>query len=196
MVNIMTVNFSSVKPYLLPFMSRNAFSQLIRLLMLSLLVSIPSVNAEEKKAASFASEFEALTENNLPQYVSQMSHRYYSQVELLGKYFDLYQQRNDPRGFNVWHLRGFSPNFSMLDAENQLVASANEEFLAERPEKALTTIFAELKDVSVNLMLAFRDNDPQAFKAANAKVEDHSAQIAALLKAHGLDKEIREISLN
>ena len=45
-------------------------------------------------------------------------------------------------------------------------------------------------------MLAFRDNDPQAFKAANAKVKDHSAQIAALLKAHGLDKEIREISLN
>lgn len=164
--------------------------------MLSLLVSIPSVHAEEKKAASFASEFEALTEDNLPQYVSQMSQRYYNQVELLGKYFDLYQQRNDPRGFNVWHLRGFSPNFSMLDAENQLVAVANQKFLAERPEKALTTIFAELKDVSVNLMLAFRDNDPQAFKAANAMVKDHSAQIAALLKAHGLDKEIREISLN
>jgi len=164
--------------------------------MLSLLVSIHSVQADEKKAASFASEFEALTEDNLPQYVSQMSQRYYNQVELLKKYFDLYQQRNDPRGFNVWHLRGFSPNFSMLDAENQLVAGANEEFLSERPEKALTTIFAELKDVSVNLMLAFRDNDPQAFKAANAKVEDHSAQIAALLKAHGLDKEIREISLN
>jgi hypothetical protein len=177
-------------------MFRNTLRQLLGLLMLSLLVSIHSVQADEKKAASFASEFEALTEDNLPQYVSQMSQRYYNQVELLKKYFDLYQQRNDPRGFNVWHLRGFSPSFSLLDAENQLVAASNQKFLAERPEKALTTIFAELKEVSVNLMLSFRDNDPQAYKAANAMVKDHSAQIAILLESHGLDKEIRGVSLN
>lgn len=164
--------------------------------MVSLLVSIHSVHADEENMESFASEFEVLTQNNLPQYVSQMSQRYYNQVELLGKYFELYQQRNDPRGFNVWHLRGFSPNFSMLNTENQLVAVANQKFLEERPEKALTTIFAELKEVSVNLMLAFRDNDPQAFKTANAMVKEHSAQIAILLEAHGLDKEIRDISLN
>lgn len=192
----MAFNFSSTKSFLLPFMSRDAFGQLLGWLMISWLVSIQSVHADEKKTAAFASEFEVLTEENLPHYVSQMSQRYYDQVKLLGKYFKLYQQKNDPRGFNVWHLRGFSPNFSMLDAENHLVAVANEKFLAERPEKELTTIFAELKEVSVNLMVAFRDNDPQAFKTAKAMVNDHSAQIAILLKAHGLDKEITEISLN
>jgi len=192
----MTANFSSGKLFRPSSFTKKSIIQLLWLLALSLLVSMQTVKANEENTESFAAKFEVLTERNLSQYVSQMSQRYYNQVELLGKYFKLYQQKNDPRGFNVWHLRGFSPNFSMLDAENQLVAIANETFLAERPEKALTTIFGELKDVSVNLILAFRDNDPKAFKAANAQVKSHSEQVAALLKAHNLHDEIRELSLD
>lgn len=192
----MTVNLSSGKFFLLHSLSRYSFGQILWLFLVLLLVSVHSVHAGEENTESLASEFEVLTENNLSQYVSQMSQRYYDQVELLGKYFKLYQQKNDPRGFNVWHLRGFTPNFSALNAENQLIAAANEKFLTDQPEKALTTIFAELREVSVNLMLAFRDNDPQAFKVANAMVQKHSAQIAILLEAHGLDKEIRQVSLN
>lgn len=195
MVSNMTVNFYSGK-FFIHSISRYSFSQLLWVFLLFLLLTIQSVQANEENAESFASEFAVLTEDNLPQYVSQMSQRYYTQVELLGNYFQLYQQKNDPRGFNVWHLRGFSPNFSMLDAENQLVAVANEKFLAQRPEKTLTTIFAELKEVSVNLMVAFRDNDPQAFKAADAQVKEHKEQLAAFLKSHNLDKEVQDISLN
>jgi hypothetical protein len=44
-------------------------------------------------------------------------------------------------------------------------------------------------------MLAFRENDPQAFKAANAMVKEHGDQIAALLKTHNLNEEIREVTL-
>lgn len=191
----MTVNFYSEK-FFLTSISRQSFRQLLWLFMFSLLLTIQSVQANEENTESFSSEFAVLTEDNLPQYVSRMSQRYYAQVELLNNYFQLYQQKNDPRGFNVWHLRGFTPNFSALNAENQLVAAANDKFLAERPEKALTTIFAELREISVNLMVAFRDNDPQAFKLANAKVKEHKEQIATLLKAHNLDKEIQDISFN
>tara|TARA_R100000388_G_C7235642_1_gene157649 strand:+ start:1058 stop:1672 length:615 start_codon:yes stop_codon:yes gene_type:complete len=193
MVVDMTFKVSSGK-FFRTSISRVTFIQILSLF--SMLILMPSVKANEENTESFVAEFEILTEDNLSQYVSQMSQRYYEQVELLNKYFQLYQQKNDPRGFNVWHLRGFTPNFSAINAENQLIAAANDKFLAERPEKALTTIFAELRDISVNLMVAFRDNDPQAFKLAKAKVKEHKEQIATLLKAHNLDKEIQDISLN
>ncbi|WP_417550407.1 hypothetical protein [Methylophaga sp.] len=191
----MTFDFLSANFFLLARESKQSFRSLLWLLV-AMLVPLPSVQANEENEESFVTEFSMLTEDNLPQYVSRISHRYYEQVEMLGRYFQLYQQKRDPRGFNVWHLRGFSPKFNALNDENQLIAKANEAFLSDRPETALTTIFAELRDVSVNLMVAFRDNDPEAFKLANAKVKEHNEQIATLLRAHNLDKEIRDISLN
>lgn len=196
MVSNMTVNFFSGKSFLLAFTSRQAINQLVGLFIFCLLLSVPLAQASEESKESFVTEFAELNEANLPQYVSKLSHRYHEQVELLGKYFHLYQQKRDPRGFNVWHLRGFTPSFDALNDENQQIAKANENFLADRPEQALSTIFAELRDVSVNLMLAFRENDPQAFNAANAMVREHGDQLAAILKTHNLNKEIREVSLN
>lgn len=195
MVSNMTVNFYSGK-FFLTSISRQSFSHLLWVFLLSLLLTLQSVQANEENTESFSSEFAVLTEDNLPQYVSSMSQRYYAQVELLSNYFHLYQQKNDPRGFNVWHLRGFTPSFNTLNDQNQQIAIANEEFLAERPEKTLSIFFAELKKVSVNLMVAFRDNDPQAFNVANTQVKSHSEQIGLLLKRHNLNNEIREISLN
>ena len=191
----MTVNFFSVKSFLLSVTPRQAINQLMGLSFFCLMLSVPLAQANEESTESFVTEFAQLNEANLPQYVSKLSHRYYEQVALLGKYFQLYQQKRDPRGFNVWHLRGFTPSFNALNDESQQVAEANEKFLADRPEQALTAIFAELRDVSVNLMLAFRENDPQAFKAANAMVKEHGDQIAAILKTHKLNEEIREVSL-
>ncbi|ODN67700.1 hypothetical protein A9E74_00530 [Methylophaga muralis] len=195
MVSNMTVNFFSGNSFLLSLTSRQAINQLLGLFIFCLMLSIPVAQANEENTESFVTEFAELNEANLPTYVSKLSHRYYEQVELLGKYFQLYQQKRDPRGFNVWHLRGFTPSFDALNDESQQVAKTNEKFLANRPEQALSTIVAELRDVSVNLMLAFRENDPQAFKAANAMVKEHGDQIAALLKTHNLNEEIREISL-
>lgn len=194
-VSHMTVNFFSRK-FFLHLLSRQSVSKLVWLFLFSFLLSVQSVTAADVNTGSYVTEFAVLTEDNLPQYVSRMSQRYYEQVESLGNYFQLYQQKRDPRGFNVWYLRGFTPGFNTLNDENQQIAIANEEFLVERPEKTLTIIFAELKEVSVNLMVAFRDNDPQAFNAANAQVKSHSEQIAVLLKMHNLNDEIREISLN
>lgn len=196
MVSNMTFNVFSAKFFLLAKLSKQSFNPLLWWFMFAMLVPLPSVQANEETAESFVTKFTVLNEDNLAEYVSKMTQRYYEQVEILGKYFQLYQQKRDPRGFNVWHLRGFSPNFNALNDENQLITKANEAFLAERPEKVLTTTFAELRDVSVNLMVAFRDNDPEAFKLANAKVKEHKEQIATLLRAHNLDKEIRDISLN
>ncbi|MDO8827065.1 hypothetical protein [Methylophaga sp.] len=192
----MTVNFIYKKFFLLPSLSSQSFNQILRLFLLSLIVSTHSVQANDENTESFVTEFKGLTEDNLPEYVSRMSQHYYEQVESLGNYFQLYQQKRDPRGFNVWHLRGFSPSFNALNDQSQQVATANEKFLAERPEQALSTIFAELKEVSVNLMVSFRENDPEAFKLANTKVKEHGEQIATLLKAHNLEAEIREVSLN
>lgn len=192
----MTFNVFSAKFFFLAKLSKQSFNPLLWWFLFAMLVPLPSVQANEKTAESFVTKFTVLNEDNLAEYVSKMAQRYYEQVEILGKYFQLYQQKRDPRGFNVWHLRGFSPNFNALNDENQLIAEANEAFLAERPEKALTIIFAELRDVSVNLMVAFRDNDPEAFKLANAKVIEHNEQIATLLRAHDLDEEIRDLSLN
>lgn len=188
----MTIHFFSTNT----FQARNLFRQILCLLLLFSLVSLSTAQAEVEPSDAFAAEFSVLTEDNLPHYVSRMAQRYYEQVELLGKYFQLYQQRRDPRGFNVWHLKGFSPNFNTLNAQIQQVAMLNEAFLAERPEKALSSIFAGLKDVSVNLMVAFRDNDPQAFKLAKTQVQSHSAQLESLLKAHNLNHEVRQVSLD
>lgn len=192
----MTVHVFSAKFFLLAKPSKQSFNPLLWWFLFAMLVPLPSVQANEETVESFVTKFTVLKEDNLAEYVSRMAQRYYEQVEILGKYFQLYQQKRDPRGFNVWHLRGFSPNFNALNDENQLITKANETFLAERPEKVLTTTFAELRDVSVNLMVAFRDNDPEAFKLANAKVKEHNEQIATLLRAHNLDKEIQDLSLN
>lgn len=192
----MSVNFIYKKFFLLPSLSSQSFNQILRLFLLSLIVSTHSVQANEENTESFVTDFKVLTEDNLPEYVSRMSQHYYEQVESLGSYFQLYQQKRDPRGFNVWHLRGFSPTFNTLNDESQQVAKANEEFLTGRPEQALSTIFAELKEVSVHLMLSFRENDPEAFKLADAKVKEHGEQIATLLRSHNLETEIREVSLN
>src|SRR5690554_3016125 len=162
--------------------SKAMFGKLLALMMLTVLLSIQFVMADEEAENQLNTEFAVLNEENLTDYVSTMSQRYYEQVDLLRSYYQLYQQKYDPRGFNVWHLKGFSPKHEALNTENQHVAVMNEEFLAERPERALTTIFAELKEVSINLLLAFRENDPAAFHAANAMVKDHNQQLTVILK--------------
>ncbi|AUZ85034.1 hypothetical protein [Methylophaga nitratireducenticrescens] len=192
----MTVHFFSSTIPPLPILFKQSAIPLVWLCLLGLFMSISSVEANDENTQAFTAEFAVLDKNNLPQYVSRMSQRYYAQVDLLNNYFQLFQQKKDPRGFNVWHLRGFLPNFSLLDAENQHVAESNENFLAERPEKELTLIFTELKEVSVNLMVSFRENDPEAYKAASTQVKSHIKQLTEILKTHHLGDEIRESSLN
>lgn len=191
----MAAHFSPSKFFVFYQLKRHLV-MLLSISIMALLVPLTPAQADENRSESFTSRFEVLTETNLGEYVSGISQRYYEQVALLRQYFQLYQQRRDPRGFNVWHLRGFTPAFSQLNAQHQLIAANNESFLADRPEQALTSIFAELKDVSVNLMVAFRDNDPEAFKTANTTVKNHNEQINSLLAKYQREHEMQELSLD
>lgn len=133
--------------------------------------------------------------DNLPQFVSQLSNDYYQQLESLVTYYQLYQQKRDPRGFNVWHLRGFSPAFKEQQTYYQnLLATASAE--TQPTAEKLVAIFNALDTISTQLMISFRENDPVAYQQAQALVSDNNALLAAQLKQFALEAEIREINLN
>lgn len=165
-------------------------------LLLAVLFSTQSAMANEDVATQFSTEFRVLNEDNLGNYVATVSQQYYRQLELLRHYFQFYQQKHDPRGFNVWHLKGFLPEFEAFNTAQQRVAADNQHFLAGHTAKALATMFAELREISVNLLLALREGDPAAYHAARTMIKEHGEKLATILKEHQLEESIREISLD
>lgn len=164
------------------------FGQLLALVGLALVGS--SLHASEQQTA----DLQQINAENLPQFVSQISSDYYQQLDTLLKYYELYQQKRDPRGFNVWHLRGFSPAITARQTDyQQLQATASAEIQATVDK--LVTVFNELDTISTQLMVSFRENDPAAYQQAKTLITDNNALLANQLKAFKLDNEIREINL-
>lgn len=132
---------------------------------------------------------------NLPQFVSQLSGDYYQQLESLVTYYQLYQQKRDPRGFNVWHLRGFTPALKAQQTYYQgLLETATPE--TRTTAEQLVTIFNALDTISTQLMISFRENDPAAYQQAKTLIKDNNALLADKLKQFSLEAEIRDINLN
>lgn len=133
--------------------------------------------------------------DNLPQFVSQFGGDYYQQLESLVTYYQLYQQKRDPRGFNVWHLRGFTPVLKAQQTYYQdLLETATPE--TQTTTEQLVTIFNALDTISTQLMISFRENDPAAYQQAQALINDNNALLAEKLKQFSLEAEIRDINLN
>ncbi|HET8808549.1 MAG TPA: hypothetical protein VFM76_09225 [Methylophaga sp.] len=165
------------------------FGQLLALTVLAL--TGPSLQACEQQTT----DLQQINTANLPQFVSQISADYYQQLESLLKYYELYQQKRDPRGFNVWHLRGFSPALAKQQAYyQQLQATASAE--SQPTVEKLITVFNELDTISTQLMVSFRENNPAAYQQAKTLITDNNAFLATQLKEYQLDDEIRDITLN
>ena len=142
-----------------------------------------------------ADEFQQINTDNLPQFVSQISDDYYQQLESLLNFYQLYQQKRDPRGFNVWHLRGFSPAFS----ERQQYYQALQDSAASETQPTVTSLvdaFNHLGTIATQLMVAFRDSNPDAYQQAKALISENNALFAQQLKQFQLNSEIRDIGLN
>lgn len=181
------------------FLFRKSAKVLYKLLiplLLTVLFSTQLAVANEDTAAQFSTEFRVLNEDNLGNYVATVSQQYYRQLELLRHYFQLYRQKHDPRGFNIWHLKGFLPEFETFNRAQQHVAADNQYFLTGHTAKTLATMFAELREVSVNLLLALREGDPAAYHAASVMVKEHGEQLTTILREHQLEEHIRDISLD
>ncbi len=160
------------------------------LAMTSMVLMSQTLQAEQP-----TSDLKQVTADNLPVFVSQLSHDYYQQLESLVNYYQLYQQKRDPRGFNVWHLRGFSPAFSAQQSYYQgLQDSAASE--TQQTVASLVGIFNDLDTISTQLMVSFRDSDADAYQQAKTLASDNNAYLAKQLKAYQLDGEIRDITLN
>lgn len=136
-----------------------------------------------------------LNEDNLANYVTIVSEDFYQQQQLLAEYFKVYQQKKDPRGFNVWHLRGYLPQFRELNQAHQEFAMENATFLAGQSEYSLLESIAALEAISTRLMIAMRENDPETYHAAFELNTQHSDLIAEALTRHQLDENIQHISL-
>ncbi|MEX1201502.1 MAG: hypothetical protein WEB02_11995 [Methylophaga sp.] len=142
-----------------------------------------------------ASDLKQVTADNLPAFVSQLSNDYYQQLESLVNYYQLYQQKRDPRGFNVWHLRGFSPTFSEhQNYYRELQDSAASE--TQQTVASLVGVFNDLGTISTQLMVSFRDSDPAAYQQAKTLTRENNAFLAKQLEEYQLDGEIRDITLN
>lgn len=165
-------------------------------LLLVFFFSTQSAIANEETTTQLSTEFSVLNESNLSNYVAAVSQQYYRQAELLHHNFQFYQQKRDPRGFNVWHLKGFSPEYQAFNTALQDVATNNQKFLAGRSAEALTTIFAELRGVSINLLIALRESNLTAYHEAKAVIKEHEAQLATILREHQLEENIRDVSLD
>ncbi len=164
------------------------FGQLLAIAGLALMGS--SLQASDQQQ----SDLHQINTDNLPQFVSQISSDYYQQLTSLIKYYELYQQKRDPRGFNVWHLRGFSPALTARQTYyQQLQATASAETRATVDE--LVNVFNELDTISTQLMVSFRENDPAAYQQAKTLITDNNVLLANQLKPFELDNEIGEINL-
>jgi len=143
-------------------------------------------------------DFEAigtLNEDNLSTYVALVGEDFYQQQQLIADYFKLYQQKQDERGFNVWHLRGYMPQFRTLNQAHQDFAAANATFLAEKPENNLVDSISALETISSRLMIAMRENDPASYQAAFELNKQHTDLVAEALTRHQLDEHIQHIPL-
>lgn len=157
----------------------------------SLLLMSQSLHAGEQQA----DDLQKVTADNQPEFVSQISSDYYQQLESLLHFYQLYQQKRDPRGFNVWHLRGFTPTYQQRQQYYQdLVASAEPE--SKPHTNSMLVVFNSLETISTQLMVSFRDNNPAAYHQAKTLVSENNALLTEQLKQFQLDNEIREISLN
>lgn len=143
-----------------------------------------------------ADDLQPINTDNLPQFVSQISDDYYQQLESLLNFYQLYQQKRDPRGFNVWHLRGFSPVFSERQQYYQVLqdSAASEE--TQPTVTSLVAGFNHLGTIATKLMVAFRDSNPDAYQQAKALISENNALFSQQLKQFQLDSEIRDIRLN
>jgi len=149
----LTANFSSVSFFRPSSFTKNLSP--IAVLLLSLLL-VPCDSQGNEQSKSFVANLRCYWERIFVSDVSQRSQRYTIGGITFGKYFKLYQQKNDPRDFVLASWGGFSADFRMLDAENQLVAILPWDVLGEPAWKAVTTpIFGELR-MYCPLILAFR----------------------------------------
>lgn len=139
-------------------------------------------------------DIQQITESNMAELTSQVADDYYNQLESLVTFYKLYQQKRDPRGFNVWHLRGFTPNYSAQSSYYQtLLASAPAEI---ENAKAAIDAFNAVGTIASQLMIAFRDNNADAYANAVSLVETNNEVIASLLAEYGNEDAARQISLN
>ncbi|MDT8311553.1 MAG: hypothetical protein RQ732_08925 [Methylophaga sp.] len=160
------------------------------LMMTSMVLMSQSLQAEQP-----ASDLKQVTADNLPAFVNQLSNDYYQQLESLVNYYQLYQQKRDPRGFNVWHLRGFSPAFTERQSY-YLELQDNAATETQQTVASLVEVFNDLDAISTQLMVSFRENDPAAYQQAKTLVNDNNAFLTKQLEAYQLDSEIREITFN
>lgn len=151
--------------------------------------------AEQQSNTTNLATIGTLNDENLSTYVSIVSEDFYQQQQLMKDYFKLYQQKKDPRGFNVWHLRGYLPQFRELNQAHQEFAMENAAFLADQLENSLVESIAALEPISSRLMVAMRENDPATYHAAFELNTQHSDLIAEALKRHQLEDNIQHISL-
>lgn len=162
--------------------------------LLSLLVLLffsQTLSAADNKA----SDLQQITADNESQLVSQIGSDYYQQLESLVNFYQLYQQKRDPRGFNVWHLRGFSPAFNERQAYYQeLLATAAPESLTTAEK--IVAIFDALETISTQLMISFRENDPAAYQQAKTLIAENNDAMAKLLAQYQHEADIRTINLN
>lgn len=161
----------------------------------ALFLSSLSYAEQKTDAATQLETIGTLNEDNLSNYVTIVSEDFYQQQQLMADYFKLYQQKKDPRGFNVWHLRGYLPQFRALNEAHQDYAKENAGFLADQPENTLVESIAALEAISTRLMIAMRENDPATYHAAFELNTQHSDLIAEALTRHQLDENIQHISL-
>lgn len=140
-------------------------------------------------------ELQQLTADNLPQFVSQISADYYHQLQSLVDYYQLYQQKRDPRGFNVWHLRGFRPAFTTQNNYYQQLTN-NAEALKGQPAAELPAAFDAVGKIATQLMVSFRENDPAAYQQAEDLMAENNALVASQLEQYQLSDEIRNISFD
>lgn len=169
----------------------NVFIRFWQLLAMTCMVLM----SQTLQADQPASDLKQVTADNLPAFVSQLSKDYYQQLESLINYYQLYQQKRDPRGFNVWHLRGFSPVFSEQQSYYQELqdraASETQQTVA-----SLVDVFNDLGAISTQLMVSFRDSDLTAYQQAKTLTCENNAFLAKQLEEYHLDSEIRDITLN
>lgn len=140
-------------------------------------------------------DLQEINTDNLSQLVSQVGSDYYQQLDSLVKYYQLYQQKRDPRGFNVWHLRGFSPSFNERQSYYQdllSTASADAHPIADNT----IAIYSAVGTIAKQLMIAFRDSNPESYQQAVALIDENNNLMATHLKQFQREAEVRTIQLN
>lgn len=173
-----------------------SYPRLFLFLLLSGLVFSLTLPAHAEVETTEITELDDLTDNTLDAYVLTLSRDFYNQQQILADFFRLYQAKRDPRGFNVWYVRGFMPDFTALKSIHQDYVDRNAALLHNHPEGNLIDSFAALEIIASRLMTAVRENDPVMFQMAQSLNQEHSEIIASALTRHGLSDEIRDITLN